>query len=97
MIGSLTYASIATRPDLSAAVGALSQVMNKPGQQHVKGVKRILRYIKGTLNYGLSFCYICRYAVLGTQVLVQEKYECRINKINFSIKRKQNIVRILTD
>ena len=55
MIGSLTYASIATRPDLSAAVGALSQFMNKPGPQHVKGVKRILRYIKGTLNYGLRF------------------------------------------
>ena len=55
MIGSLTYASIATRPDLSAAVGALSQFMNKPGAEHMKGVKRILRYVKGTLNYGLRF------------------------------------------
>ena len=55
MIGSLTYASIATRPDLSSAVGVLSQFMNKPGLQHVKGVKRVLRYIKGTLNYGIRF------------------------------------------
>ena len=44
-IGSLTYASIATRPDLSSAVGVLSQFMNKPELQHVKGVKRVLRYI----------------------------------------------------
>ena len=29
--GSFTYASIATRPDLSAAVGALSQFMANPG------------------------------------------------------------------
>ena len=55
MIGSLTYASIATRPDLSSAVGVLSQFMNKPGLQHVKGVKRVLRYIKGTLHYGIRF------------------------------------------
>ena len=55
MIGSLTYASIATRPDLSSAVGVLSQFMNKPGLQHVKGVKRVLRYIKGTLNCGIRF------------------------------------------
>jgi len=41
-IGSLTYASIGTRPDLSAAVGALSQFMSKPGQEHCVGVKRIL-------------------------------------------------------
>ena len=39
MIGSLTYASIATRPDLSSAVGVLSQFMNKRGLQHVNGVK----------------------------------------------------------
>ena len=55
MIGSLTYASISTRPDLSAAVGALSQFMTKPGQQHLKGIKRVLRYVKGTLDYGLRF------------------------------------------
>eukprot|EP00794_Sanderia_malayensis_P011707 gene11707-biopygen9383 len=55
MIGSLTYASIATRPDLSDAVGILSQFMSNPGQQHVKGVKRVLRYIQGTLDYGLRF------------------------------------------
>ena len=55
IIGSLTYASIATRPDLSAAVGVLSQFMTKPGPQHWQGIKRVLRYVKGTTNYGLYF------------------------------------------
>lgn len=54
-IGSLIYASIGTRPDLSSAVGVLSQHMSKPGKQHWIGVKRILRYIKGTLDYGLLY------------------------------------------
>ena len=54
-IGSLTYAAIATRPDISYAVGVLSQFMSCPGQVHFQGVKRILRYLKGTLHYGLKF------------------------------------------
>ena len=54
-IGCLIYASIGTRPDLSSAVGVLSQHMSRPGKQHWIGVKRVLRYIKGTLNYGLIY------------------------------------------
>ena len=54
-IGSLNYAAIATRPDLSVAVGMLSQHMVSPGSEHWSGVKRVLRYVKGTLNYGLTF------------------------------------------
>ena len=46
---------IATRPDLSSAVGVLNQFMNNPRLHHVKGVKRVLRYIKGTLHYGICF------------------------------------------
>ena len=54
-IGLLTYASIATRPDLSYSVGVLSQFMSNPGAEHWTAIKRIFRYIKGTLEYGLKF------------------------------------------
>ena len=54
-IGCLTYISMATRPDIAAAVGTLSQYMSKPSKDHWMGVKRILRYRKGTLKYGLQF------------------------------------------
>ena len=54
-IGCLTYVSTATRPDIAAAVGVLSQYMSKPSKDHWMGVKRVLRYLKGTLNYGLKF------------------------------------------
>lgn len=54
-IGSLNYAMIATRPDICSSVGILSQFMSKPSKEHWQGVKRILRYIKGTIDYGLTF------------------------------------------
>lgn len=54
-IGCLTYAATATRPDISSAVGILSKFMSRPSVVHWQGVKRILRYLKGTLDYGLLF------------------------------------------
>lgn len=54
-IGCLTYVSTATRPDIAMAVGMLSQYMADPSNDHWLGIKRLLRYIKGTLTYGLKF------------------------------------------
>ena len=53
-IGCLIYASIGTRPDLSSAVEVLSQHISRPGKQHWIGVERVIRYIKGTLDYGIT-------------------------------------------
>ncbi|GKE11221.1 putative RNA-directed DNA polymerase [Tanacetum coccineum] len=44
-----------TRPDISFAVGVVSRFMEKPTEQHLQAVKRILRYVKGTLDYGLTY------------------------------------------
>ena len=54
-IGCLTYVSTARRPDNAAAVVTLSQFMSDQSKEHWIGVKRKLRYIKGTLSYGLKF------------------------------------------
>ena len=54
-IGSLIYASIASRPDIAEAVGVLSQFMARPGPEHWTGVKRLFHYIKGTLDFGLKY------------------------------------------
>ena len=52
-IGSLLYLMHGTRPDLAYAVIRLSQYSSRPEQHHWEGVKRILRYIKGTINAGI--------------------------------------------
>jgi hypothetical protein len=54
LIGSLRYI-VNTRPDLAYAVGVVSRYMEAPGKDHWLVVKRILRYLKGTVGYG------CRY------------------------------------
>lgn len=54
-IGSLMYLAIATRPDICFAVNYASRHMEKPAQIHVNAVKRILRYIRGTIGYGISY------------------------------------------
>jgi transposase InsO family protein len=52
-VGSLMYAMVATRADLAYAVSVVSQYMAKAGPMHWKAVKRIMRYLKGTLDFKL--------------------------------------------
>ncbi|XP_062119585.1 uncharacterized mitochondrial protein AtMg00810-like [Humulus lupulus] len=52
LVGALQYATI-TRPEITYAVNRVSQFMQNPLQSHFKVVKKILRYLKGTLDYGL--------------------------------------------
>ena len=54
MVGSLLYVAIATRPDISQAVGATSKYCSNPSEAHLTAVKRILRYLKETINLGLK-------------------------------------------
>ena len=54
-VGSLMYAMVCTRPNIAHAVGVLSRFMSKPGKEHWKAVKWVLRYLRGTSDYGL--CY----------------------------------------
>ena len=54
-VGSLMYAMIATRPDVAAAVGIVCRYMSNPAKQHWVAVKRILCYLKGTVNHYLEY------------------------------------------
>ncbi|KAI4331921.1 hypothetical protein L6164_016867 [Bauhinia variegata] len=54
-VGSLMYAMVCTRPDISHAVGIVSRYMHNPGKEHWQAVKWILRYILKTLDVGLIF------------------------------------------
>ncbi|KAL3534236.1 hypothetical protein ACH5RR_002697 [Cinchona calisaya] len=54
LVGNLLYLT-ATRPDIMFATSLLSRFMNNPSQLHLGAVKRLLRYIKGTTNFGLKF------------------------------------------
>ena len=54
-IGSLLYLSSATRPDITFAVNNVAKFSEKPTKEHRTAVKRIFRYLKGTVNFGLQY------------------------------------------
>jgi hypothetical protein len=53
-VGSLIYLVTGTRPDIAVAVGEVAKYSNNPGKQHWMAVKRILRYLKETINFGIN-------------------------------------------
>lgn len=54
-VGSLLFAARTCRPDIGYAVNYASQFLNSFGQEHWKFVKRILKYLKGTKNFGIVY------------------------------------------
>ena len=55
VIGSLMYAMVCTRPDITHVVGVVSRNMSRPGKQHWEASKWILRYLKGSTDTCLCF------------------------------------------
>ena len=54
-VGSLLYLATKTRPDISYAVNSVAKYCVKPNVNHWCAVKRIFRYLKGTINLGISY------------------------------------------
>lgn len=52
IVGALQYVTI-TRPEISFSVNKACQFLSQPLESHWAAVKRILRYLNGTLNHGL--------------------------------------------
>ena len=54
IIGSLLYLT-ASRPDIAFSVGVCARYQAAPKESHLTAVKRIIRYINGTPDYGLWY------------------------------------------
>ncbi|GJY53759.1 hypothetical protein Tco_0445423 [Tanacetum coccineum] len=54
MVGSLMYLT-ASRPDLVFAVCMCARYQAKPTKKHLKAIKRVFRYLRGTINMGLWY------------------------------------------
>ncbi|XP_059635277.1 secreted RxLR effector protein 161-like [Cornus florida] len=56
IIGSLLYL-IASRPDIMYFIGLVAWFQSNPRLSHLQAAKRILRYVKGTISYGLHYIF----------------------------------------
>lgn len=54
-VGSLMFLALVTRPDICYAVNMVSRYCNKHNQSHWQAVKRILKYLVGTINRGIMY------------------------------------------
>ena len=55
VIGSLLYITLGTRPDLAYSVIKLSRFASNPSKEHITATKRVLRYLKGTKDLGITY------------------------------------------
>jgi hypothetical protein len=54
-VGSLMYAMLCIRPDLAYPISVVSQHIANPSLKHWFALKRIFRYLQGTLEFKLRF------------------------------------------
>ncbi|GJV89734.1 hypothetical protein Tco_1533672 [Tanacetum coccineum] len=54
-IGCLMYAMTCTRTDIAFVVGKLSKYTSNPRTQHWQAIQRVLKYLKKTMDYSLTY------------------------------------------
>ena len=69
MVGSIMYLT-ATRPDLMYVVCLISRFMESPKDSHWKVGKKIMRYVAGTLGYGLWYTHSLESTLTGTFTVI---------------------------
>ena len=55
LIGCLNYLALSSRIDTCFAADALSSFVENPEEVHWKAAKRVLRYLRGTMNQAITF------------------------------------------
>lgn len=54
IVGSLMWAAMSIQPNIAFVVGFLSRFNQNPSKTHLLAAKRVLQYLKGTIDYGLT-------------------------------------------
>jgi hypothetical protein len=55
LLGSVAFSALGTRPDIAFAVSNCARFSYKPTKSHCTALKKIICYLKGTKEYGISF------------------------------------------
>jgi hypothetical protein len=55
LIGCINYLATQTRPDVAYAASVLSRFLVNPSPAHIKAAKRVLQYLKGTVDFSITY------------------------------------------
>ncbi len=64
----------ATRPDIMFPVSVLSRFLNCASELHMIAAKMVLRYLKGTLSYGIKLCRVQKFKLVILIVIGQDQW-----------------------
>ena len=64
LVGGLIYLTH-TRPDISYSIGVISRFMQHPSRDHFGAAKRVMRYIAGTIEYGIWYSKVSDFKLCG--------------------------------
>lgn len=65
IVGSLNHLTVFSRPDISCAISCLSQFMQDPTETHMKAARHVLRYLKGTCHFRITYKQRKELRILG--------------------------------
>ncbi|KAG8482737.1 hypothetical protein CXB51_024348 [Gossypium anomalum] len=95
LAGALQYV-VLTRPDIAYAVNRVCQFMHAPTKVHMVALKRILRYLRGTLSHGLVFRRSGRLS-LKLQVISRSTAEAEYRSLAVATSDIAWLVSLLTE
>ncbi|KAL0551706.1 hypothetical protein IC582_010795 [Cucumis melo] len=64
LVGGLIYLTH-THPDISYSIGVISRFMRRPSRDHFGIAKRVMRYIAGTIEYGIWYSKVSDFKLCG--------------------------------
>ncbi|CAI7752267.1 unnamed protein product [Closterium sp. NIES-54] len=69
LVGSLLYATVHTRPDISFSVGQLARVVQNPSKEQVDPVERVVKYLNSHPSIGVQCSASAQVKQKGVEVL----------------------------
>ncbi|CAI7888565.1 unnamed protein product [Closterium sp. NIES-54] len=72
LVGSLLYATVQTRPDISFSVGQLARVVQNPSEEQVDAAERVVKYLNSNPSIGVQYSASAQVKQKGVEVLKEK-------------------------
>ncbi|CAI7812070.1 unnamed protein product [Closterium sp. NIES-54] len=81
LVGSLLYAAVHTRPDISFSVGQLARVVQNPSEEQVDAAERVVKYLNPHPSIGVQYSASAQVKQKGVEVLKEKGERLREGKL----------------